>query len=130
MRLPDYDLDGWELEDGEQYHREAPDTFWIPPLDSRQMLQPGDFAKLIFGIALDDPETPEAVERMWVLIRERTPTGYMGVLNNDPDCIGENDIFWSGAELPFEPRHIINVEARDIDSLKLAAEPPRIPWNK
>jgi len=30
MREPDFDRDGWCLEDGEERHREAPDKFWIP----------------------------------------------------------------------------------------------------
>jgi hypothetical protein len=30
MREPHIDIDGWCLEDGEERHHAAPDTFWIP----------------------------------------------------------------------------------------------------
>jgi hypothetical protein len=29
MREPDFDKDGWCLEDGEALHSEAPETFWL-----------------------------------------------------------------------------------------------------
>jgi uncharacterized protein YegJ (DUF2314 family) len=81
MRAPDFIKDAWCLLDGEQRHREAPTTFEIPELALRKILQPGDFAKLMFKIAV---EGEEKVERMWVIIRERTPSGYIGMLNNTP----------------------------------------------
>ncbi len=128
MRAPDFELDGWCLEDGEQRHRETPSTFPIPDLQVREILQPGDFAKLIFKIAVDDDNDPEPIERMWVIVRERTPTGYIGMLDNEPSAISENDQFWRGSELPFEPRHIIAVQHANPDSLALAAQPAPIPW--
>lgn len=128
MREPDFDVDGWCLDDGEEYHRAAPDTFWIPGREAREGLQPGDLAKLIFRINVDDPEAPVAVERMWVLVRERTPGGYLGVLDNDPDALAENEEFWSGIELPFAARHVINIDERDENTIALAAEEPKRRW--
>jgi hypothetical protein len=128
MREPDSEIDGWCLEDGEEYHREAPDTFWIPELEAREGLQPGDLAKLIFRISIDNPEEPVSVERMWVLVREIIPGGYLGILDNDPDAIEENKEFWSGIELPFEPRHVINIGERDENSVALAAQEPKRRW--
>ena len=61
MRAPDFETDGWCLDDGEERHREAPDTFWIPDLEMRRVLRRGDFAKLIFRIAVAGNEE---VERM------------------------------------------------------------------
>ena len=78
MREPDFDLDGWCLEDGEALHREAPDTFWLPALERREALQPGDLVKLIFRISVDGDEEPVAVERMWVLVRGRVGEHYFG----------------------------------------------------
>jgi hypothetical protein len=128
MRKPDIEMDGWCLDSGEAYHADAPLTFWIPDRDRRERLQPGDYAKLIFNISVDNPEEPVVVERMWVIVRERTPGGYLGVLDNEPDSIGENDEFWVGTELPFRPEHIINIEDRDEASIPLATEEPRTRW--
>jgi uncharacterized protein YegJ (DUF2314 family) len=128
MRTPDFELDGWCLEDGEARARASPKTFQIPPRWVRHALEPGDFAQLIFRIAVDDEDGPEEFERMWVIVRERTPGGYMGVLNNQPGSIGENDLFWFGTELPFEPKHVIDVSEGNAESLGLAQTPAPIPW--
>ena len=69
MRKPNFDIDGWELDDGEERHLGAPGTFWIPDLEVRQGLEVGDFAKLVFRIAVDDDADGVAVERMWVIVR-------------------------------------------------------------
>jgi hypothetical protein len=129
MRAPSFVRDGWCLEDGEKLHREAPATFHIPDLALREILQPGDLAKLIFRIAVEDDEHG-AVERMWVIIRERVPGGYVGMLDNDPDSIAKNDRFWCGAELPFEYRHIIAVSHADETTTALAKAPVPIPWDR
>jgi hypothetical protein len=129
MRMPDFHKDGFSLEDGEEYHRAAPETFLIPDLALRKMLRPGDFAKLIFKIAVDSEQADEAFERMWVVIRERTPTGYIGMLDNEPHDIAENDRFWCGTELPFQFRHIIAVMPANEESVATAWAPVPIPWN-
>ncbi|WP_163266411.1 DUF2314 domain-containing protein [Chelativorans alearense] len=130
MREPDFDLDGWCLDDGEEYHRAAPDTFWIPDRVAREGLQPGDLAKLIFRISVGDPEAPVAVERMWVLVRERIPGGYLGILDNDPVAIEENEEFWSGIELPFAAHHVVNINERNENTIALAAQEPKRHWPK
>ena len=128
MREPDFDEDGWCLDDGEEYHQVSPDTFWIPELKAREVLQTGDLAKLIFRISVGDPEEPVAVERMWVLVRERTPGGYLGILDNNPDAIEENEKFWSGTEIPFAARHVISIDERDENTTALASQEPRRRW--
>lgn len=128
MREPDIDTDGWCLDDGEAYHRAAPKTFWIPDLAERRNLRPGDLAKLIFQIHIDDDDDPIRVERMWVIVRERIDGGYLGLLDNDPTCLDENDILWSGIELPFQPRHIIDVDERNDNTLAALVETPRRLW--
>jgi hypothetical protein len=130
VRAPEFDVDGWSLDDGEQCHREAPTTFWIPPLADRQALRRGDLAKLIFRIAVDDEAEPVSVERMWVIVRERVPGGYIGMLDNEPDAIAENGEFWVGAELPFEYRHIIDIDCANETTTALADAPPPIPWRR
>lgn len=128
MREPDFDVDGWCLDDGEEYHRTASATFWIPTREAREALQPGDLAKLIFCISVDDPDKPVAVERMWVLVRGLTEGGYLGILDNDPYALAKNDEFWSGIELPFGPNHIINISERDEKTIRLAAQEPKRRW--
>ncbi len=113
MREPDFDTDGWCLEDGEQLHREAPDKFWLPELKDRQSLEPGDLVKLIFRISVDNEDEPVAVERMWVIVRERVGDHYLGILDNDPYAIDQNEELWSGVELPFSPRHVIDIDRAD-----------------
>src|SRR5690349_6126239 len=129
LRAPDLHRNGWRLLDGEQLNREGPETFHIPDLALRRNLQLGDFAKLVFEIALQGEKYP-SVERMWVVIRGRTPNGYLGVLDNEPDCIAENDSFWLGAEVPFDHRHIIAVQGSDEASVALAKAPVPIPWDR
>jgi hypothetical protein len=126
MRAPDLEKDAWCLLDGEQYHREAPKTFEIPDLALRKILRPGDFAKLMLKIAV---EGEEGVERMWVIIRERTSSGYVGMLDNEPGCIPPNDRLWVGSEVPFEYRHIIAVDHGNEKSIAAATAPVPIPWN-
>jgi hypothetical protein len=127
MRAPDISVDGWCLRDGEELHRDAPATFFIPDLSLRMILQPGDFAKLVFEISVEG-DFPISVERMWVIVRERVTGGYMGMLDNEPDAISENNKFWLGTELPFEYRHIIAVEHATDESRALASAPPPIHW--
>jgi hypothetical protein len=129
MRLPKLDVDGWCLEDGEEYHRNAPTTFWIPELSERQQLQPGDLVKLIFQIAIDDPEDDVAIERMWVIVRERVPGGYLGILDNEPSSIDENDQLWLGTEFPFQPKHIINIDDPNDETLRVASATPKRRWS-
>ena len=128
MREPSWEIDGWELENGEDRHREAPESFWIPKLEHREALYPGDYAKLIFRIAFDDPDDPVSVERMWVIVRERTPWGYFGILRNEPAGIEENEDLWVDTELPFLAQHIIDIHHADQESVDLAKQPPRRPW--
>ncbi len=97
-------------------------------MERREALQFGDLATLIFRIAVDNDEEPVVVERMWVLVRERIGDHYLGILDNDPYATKENDEFWSGIELPFAARHVIDIEFAVEASREMAAEPPRRAW--
>ena len=127
MRKPVFDADGWCLEDGEKLQAQYPSTFKIPQEDVRNILQPGDFAKLVFSIAVEGEDGP-SVERMWVIVRERITGGYLGILDNEPDCVEKNEEFWRGIELPFEPRHIIDVDHGNAESVAVAKQPVARPW--
>lgn len=128
MRRPNLLKDGWALEDGEALNRAYPDTFEIPHAQIRENLRPGDLAKLVFRLSVDNQATPEAVERMWVIVTATMEGGYLGVLDNEPDSITKNGDFWLGAEVPFEPRHVISAEKGDADTVARAAMPAPIPW--
>ena len=126
--LPDLHRDGWSLDDAEVRQKENPQTFQIPDIRIRRALQPGDLAKLVFRIAVDD-EVQEAVERMWVVVSERLEAGvYIGLLDNQPSEIAENDVFWLGSELPFEARHVIDADMGDEKTRAWAAREPLSRW--
>ncbi|WP_204304118.1 hypothetical protein, partial [Stenotrophomonas maltophilia] len=77
MRTPDLDEDGWCLESGIERHLLHPESFEIPDEKIRHNLAVGDFAKLIFIIAVEDDEEP-VVDRMWVVVREAADGTYFG----------------------------------------------------
>lgn len=128
MRIPNFEVDGWVLEDAEALHQEYPETFHIPDLPVRLILQPGDYAKLIFRIAVEDNHGG-ATERLWVIVRERLGGIYIGIVDNEPTLIEENEFLWRGTELPFEPRHIIAVEHASAQSREIISKPSPIPWS-
>jgi hypothetical protein len=105
----DLQLVSWTLDDGEEIHREAPTTFWIPSNERRTTLSKGEIVKLIFRMELRDRETGDEsveVERMWVTVEGREGAQYRGALDNDPYCT--RDLF-SGAIIRFEARHVIQI---------------------
>ncbi len=65
---------------------------------------------------------------MWVLVTARNESGYVGILDNDPTEIAENDELWSGTELPFGAANVIAVTERNENSLAMAELPPRRSW--
>lgn len=124
IRLPDFERDGFGLDDAEKRQAEFSE-FRIPDLSERQTLRPGDYAKLLFEIDVDgDIE----VERMWVLIRERTENGYVGSLANNAIDAGGNPRLLFGAELRFEDRHIADIGRGNAGSLVEAKAPVPTPW--
>ena len=110
MRLPSFDQDHFELDDGEARNSEFPEDFWIPPKELRQALEPGDIVKLIFRMEESVGSEDISVERMWVEVTSKHDGYYQGVLDNDPsgsECIE------AGHEVTFQPRHIIDVYEGD-----------------
>lgn len=106
--LTQIDEDGWELDDGEEINRSAPNSFWMPPSKQRNSLLPGQIVKLIFRIkTIDASKVKEFhVERMWVIVQERLDNVYRGILDDDPYC---TDDIKAGLQVYFEPRHVINI---------------------
>ena len=109
--MPSLKNDGWCLLSGEDQHLAAPDSFWIPARSDREGLRPGDAAQLLF-----DVETREAgrvidrgVDRMWVIVKSHTPTGYIGLLDSDPG-LAESLKLRPGDEVAFGPEHVVNID--------------------
>jgi hypothetical protein len=113
MRLATFERDFWQLRSGEESHREHPDTFWIPPLEQRQSLERGQAARLIFEIEGEEEDGTVSVqgERMWVIVAEKVGEVYIGILDNQPACLGPSDKVYLrfGAEVAFLAEHVIDI---------------------
>jgi hypothetical protein len=107
--------DGWELISAEDRCGAHPNTFQIPARDKREALLPGDGAKLLFDIETSEKGriVDRGVDRMWVIVRSRTESGYIGVLDNSPG-VAENVQLHEGDVISFGPEHVTAI-----------AKPPR-----
>ena len=106
MKLPSYEKDHYELDNGEEIHREFPDSFWIPEKGKRESLKPGDIVKLIFRMEESKGSDDVSVERMWVEITEINTPFYKGKLDNDPSG---SDCVFCGQSVIFNPCHVIDI---------------------
>lgn len=115
MNQASIERDGWTLLSAEERHEQSPASFWIPARVRRDSLQPGDAAKLLFDIearAAGDV-VDRGVDRMWVIVKRRTESGYLGVLDSDP---GEAE------NLELRPGHLVYFSAEHICDI---GAPPR-----
>lgn len=127
MREPSIARDGWCLESGEERHAAAPATFWIPSREARRGLYPGCGVKLIFHI--DTPDGPD-VERMWVVVTRLLDEGprYLGLLDSTPCSDRAPGRLEPGFEVPFEPRHVIDIDGPNDATIAIAAREPARRW--
>jgi len=136
MLLATIERNGWELENGERRLAEAPENFSIPPASVRKNLARGDLVKLIFHIQLDAGNDSEnEIERMWVVVTELFGGGYIGRLDNDPDCMSDaaEPVLQCGAEVPFKSEHVIakhNEPLSEEELMQLLANPSPAPWKR
>lgn len=136
MLLATIERNGWELENGERRHTEAPESFSIPPNSVRKNLVPGDLVKLIFHVQIDTKNDSEnEIERMWVVVTELYGDGYIGRLDNDPDCMSDTDVpvLQCGAEVPFKSEHVIAKHDKPLSEeelMQLLATPSPAPWQR
>lgn len=128
MRTPSIERDGWCLESGEDRHASAPETFWIPSSAARRGLNPGCGAKLIFHI--DTPASGVDVERMWVVVTRRLDDGerYLGLLDSTPCSEGGPGRLQPDFEVPFEPRHVIDILDPCDATMAIARRRPARAW--
>jgi len=132
MKLPTLDDDYWTLRSAEETNRVHPDTFWLPPIEERCNLQAGQAAKLIVDIEGEDPDTGQVQiqgERMWVIVKERVGSAYIGILDNAPASIEPADDVYlcEGAEVPFAAEHVIDIgnPPPEYSEWRLSQVPPR-----
>lgn len=135
----DFAARGWNLLDGEEIHRERPDTFEIPPIEARAALKPGQIVKLMFRIVLDPQKLAanpnwtvfgarpksELTERMWVVVKRSLDDGsYVGTLDNDPasQSVARGDVR-AGMEVSFDHRHVIAIHEAALQ--RVVSSPPR-----
>src|SRR5262249_11813711 len=123
------EIDGWHLHSGVSLNQQHPNTFYLPTETERRSVPVDHFAKLSFGIALDDEEEPETYERMWVKVTGREGPYYTGSLANQPACFvyvrgdeGEEEYMIDdeatltfGSPVVFLPEHVISIANPDQD---------------
>ena len=84
-----------KLVDAAKRNAEHPDTFNVPTEHERQSVPLGHYVK----IGVDDRE------RMWFKVVEKTDTGYVGTLSNDPVVVRMK----FGDRIEFTERHIMDI---------------------
>lgn len=92
------------IDNGEERHALYPDTFYIPPREVRESLEPGDYIKACFR----EPGNDHG-ERMWLEIIAVGEGEYRAKLDNDPVLFPDLEC---GEELTIRPEHVINVMKR------------------
>lgn len=109
---------GWCLVNAELRAREQPE-FVMPDRSRREALMVADAAKLLFDIESRDGDAiiDRGVDRMWVIVKQRTEGGYIGVLDSHPDY-GETVLLRQGTEVIFGPEHIIEISQPPLDYLE------------
>ena len=70
------------------------------------------------------------VERMWVVVTRRNGDGeaYLGVLDNTPCFAWAAGRLEPGFELPFEPRHVIDIDDPTDATMSIARAEPARRW--
>lgn len=136
MELANFEEDYWQLRNGEESHRESPETFWIPELERRTSLQVGDAAKVILKIECEDEDGKVFIEgeRGYLIVSEIVGNKYIGILDFQPVCIeaGRDDIYLCfGVEIPFSHEHVIDIDRPPEDYIEwqLGQKPERI-WHR
>lgn len=113
-RLPNADLDGFELLSGVIQAEKYPDTFQIPSGPARKKVRVGYMVKLIFNLFDSDMSEDSGQlfgERMWVSVVGGRAPYLIGKLMNQP--LASDDTGWPlkwGDKVLFLPEHIISIE--------------------
>jgi len=102
---------GWTLFSAEDRHAQQPDTFHLPSREARESLVRGDGAKLLFEIETRDGDRviDRGVDRMWVIVKGRTGSDYIGVLDSDPGFAGGLNLH-TGQLITFRSEHVAEID--------------------
>jgi hypothetical protein len=115
----------YTLDDPRPIAKSAPYTFFPPAQREIDALTPGDLVQLIFRSI---PQSEKyGAERMWVRVNEITQQGITGCLDNDPFDI---PLLKSGAEVRFQPHHIISVRFADGEVAARFSDSRRDYWDR
>ncbi len=95
----------YEIDDPRPIAKNAPYTFYLPPIDHLEELSSGDLVKLIF--ISKPPGLNHGAERMWVKIVNRQNNVISGLLNNQPYDMPQLS---QGDEIQFRDFNIIDIE--------------------
>ena len=106
VKLPTYDKDHYELDNGEELNKAYPESFWIPDKSLRENLNVGDLVKLIFRMEETKGSDDISVERMWFEITDKQSHFYVGKLDNDPSG---SDCVICGQSVIFQSCHVIDI---------------------
>lgn len=111
LRLPDIELDGWQINSGVVSAQKYPKSYFIPSEMDRQSIQKGDFVKLTFQIAIKEKNSNFFGERMWVRVIGKEGPYCSGVLANQPVTYtdGDQEELKFGSRVLFLPEHIIEI---------------------
>ena len=136
MELANFEQDYWQLRNGENSHKENPDTFWVPPLQKRRSLKIGDAAKIILEIECEKEDGTIVIEseRGYVIVSAVVGDNYIGILDFQPLCVerDRDDIYLCfGAEIPFSHVHVIDIDRppEGYINWQLSQKPERI-WHR
>ena len=113
VRMATFGADNWQLRSGEASHAASPQTFSIPSATERLRLTRGKAVKLIFEVEVEHPDGSLIIEaeRMWVIVRDVLPDGFIGILDNKPASFDPADDVYLrfGCEVPFAAEHVIDI---------------------
>lgn len=130
IQLAKLDEDFWELISAEE-RAKASKSFEIPSFEERESLVVGRAAQLLFNIEYDDKGfVRNQIERMWVIVAERSPPFYVGRLISQPSCVVPEDEFYLSfnSEVPFQSIHVIDIQEPPAEFLAIVfgSEPTNV----
>ena len=96
----------WALENVDAAHARAPDSFFIPSLEERRALRPGDIVKLIFLLTNQSTANVPRAERMWVRIDSVRGDQFTGRLDNIPKYL---QTLAADDQIAFNVEHIAQI---------------------
>lgn len=102
-----------KVESGLQRHLESPETFEVPDLELKELIEPGDLVKLAWSVARFPGE------RMWVRVTHRDGDRLKGDLENWPLYVH----LYPGEQVTFFIDDIIDCDLIEVTSEEVSTSP-------